>query len=91
MIKFFYFNVFSFLGLEKYWEDNWNKFDFIMIIFSIASQILFQILSFLKSFKSAKAGRILKITKINRVFRVFKALRSVKFLKIFFEGIDTFN
>ena len=29
------------LGFEKYWEDDWNKFDFGMIILSVASSLLY--------------------------------------------------
>ena len=29
------------LGLEKYFNDGWNKFDFIMVILSIFSSVFF--------------------------------------------------
>lgn len=29
------------LGIEKYWEDDWNKFDFGMIVLSVASSLLY--------------------------------------------------
>lgn len=79
------------LGIEKYWEDPWNKFDFIMIIISILSDILFSILSVLKSVRSAKAGKLLRLTKINRMFKVFKAIRTVKLLNFLIIGADAFN
>ncbi len=28
-------------GIEKYWEDDWNKFDFAMIVLSLSSNILY--------------------------------------------------
>ena len=28
-------------GIEKYWEDDWNRFDFGMIILSVASSLLY--------------------------------------------------
>lgn len=29
------------LGIEKYWEDDWNRFDFGMIVLSVASSLLY--------------------------------------------------
>jgi voltage-gated sodium channel len=71
------------LGIEKYYEDNWNKFDFAMIILSILSNILFRFLTILKAAKSAKAGRLLRLAKMNRVLRVCKAARSAKIFRVF--------
>jgi len=33
------------LGVEKYWEDDWNRFDIGMIILSVASDLLYGILT----------------------------------------------
>lgn len=33
------------LGVEKYWEDDWNRFDLGMIILSVASNLLYGILT----------------------------------------------
>lgn len=66
------------LGLEKYWEDGWNRFDFYMIIMSLAIDFVFKMLTFLKSVRTAKASKLIRITKANRVFRMFRACRSVK-------------
>lgn len=79
------------LGLEKYWEDNWNKFDFFMVLLSLFSNLLYSVLTVLKSAKSAKATKILKITKLNRVFKMFRALRTVKVVNVLMIGADTFH
>lgn len=79
------------LGIEKYWEDDWNKFDCIMILFSLFSNLLYTVISVVRSAKSAKAGKLLRLTKLNRVFKMFRALRTVKIVNFFLIGADAFN
>ena len=76
------------LGLEKYFEDDWNMFDFAMIIMSLFSNFLYSVLTIVRSAKSVKATKILKLTKINRVLKAFRALRSVKIFNFFMIGAD---
>lgn len=78
------------LGVEKFFNDSWNVFDFFMVFMSALSIALSTTLSFLRSAKSAKATKILRLTKINRIFRIFKALRSVKFLNLILSGFELF-
>ncbi len=79
------------LGIEKYFEDDWNKFDFSMILISILSNVLYSVLNILRSVKSAKAGKLLRLTKLNRVFKMFRALRTVKVFNLVMIGADTLN
>ncbi|EAR82678.2 cation channel family transporter (macronuclear) [Tetrahymena thermophila SB210] len=93
---FFYAYLLEFLikvigiGIEKYFEDSWNCFDFFMVVMSFLNIVLSTTLSFLQNTKSAKATKLLRLTKINRVFRIFKALRSIKFLSILLAGFELF-
>ncbi|KAL4467991.1 hypothetical protein ABPG72_015861 [Tetrahymena utriculariae] len=93
---FFYAYLIEFLvkiigiGIEKYFDDSWNCFDFFMVLMSFLNIVLSTTLSFLQNTKSAKATKLLRLTKINRVFRIFKALRSIKFLSILLAGFELF-
>ena len=78
-------------GIEKYWEDDWNKFDFIMVLISIGSDLLYEVLTVLRGAKTAKAGKLLRLTKINRVFKMFRALRTVKVVNFLILGAEAFN
>ena len=86
------------LGIEKYtdfgrqlvlenlyFDDDWNIFDFIMIIMSLVSNLLYEIMAVLRSAKSIKATRLIRLTKVNRVFKLFRALRTVKIINIPFK------
>jgi len=58
-------------GSTKYFSSNWNRFDFILIIFSIPSLILF-----LLNFDQLNISFLLSF----RVLRVFKSFRFLKFI-----------
>lgn len=78
------------LGIEKYFNDNWNCFDFGMMLVSLLSVILSNTFSFMKTAKSAKSTRLLRLLKINRVLRIFRTLRSFKIFNFLFAGIELF-
>jgi voltage-gated sodium channel len=62
-------------GVRNYFEENWNKFDFILICLSVPTLI-----SFLGGFKIDSLSFLLVL----RVLRIFKSLRFLKFIP----GID---
>jgi voltage-gated sodium channel len=66
---------FNEFGIKKYFESNWNRFDFILIALSIPSLI-----AFILSRDIADLDYIL-------VFRVMRVFKSIRFLK-FIPGID---
>ena len=78
-------------GLQKYWDDDWNKFDFIMVSISVLSELLYEVISVLSQAKTAKAGKLLRLTKLNRLFKMFRALRTAKFCRFLEAGADTFD
>lgn len=42
-----------------------NRFDFVMVIFSLTADFILNFLSFLKVARTAKGGKFLKIHKVN--------------------------
>ena len=79
------------LGIEKYWDDDWNKFDFVLVIMSWASDIFIGAMASFKAAKTAKMSKLVKLTKLNRVFKMFRACRSIKALSFLFAGADLFG
>ena len=79
------------LGLEKYYDDDWNKFDLALVIMSWGSDFFMSYMASFKAAKSAKMTKLLKITKLNRVFKMFRACRSIKMLNVFCVGMDLFG
>ena len=51
------------LGIKSYFSDNWNKFDFVLVLSTI---MLSTALSSLRMLKSAKVGRLARISKIGK-------------------------
>jgi hypothetical protein len=52
------------LGIEKYFDDSWNVFDFVMIILGIISIMLQDVLTVFKDAKSIKSGRLFKVARV---------------------------
>ncbi|EGR33043.1 hypothetical protein IMG5_062980 [Ichthyophthirius multifiliis] len=92
-----YFYIFEFVlkivgfGIEKYFQDNWNCFDFAMIIVSLSSNILNEVFRFLKSAKSAKTTKLIKLSKLNRIFKVFHTIKNTKLFNCLAIGAETLN
>jgi voltage-gated sodium channel len=34
-------------GVQKYWDDDWNKFDFIMVLISVFASLLYEVITVL--------------------------------------------
>lgn len=57
-------------GFSTYWSSNWNKMDFLLILVSVPSLILF----------IGGSSQPLSILLVFRVLRVFKSFRFIKFI-----------
>ncbi|EGR34811.1 hypothetical protein IMG5_001520 [Ichthyophthirius multifiliis] len=73
------------LGFEKYFEDSWNVFDFLMLIMTLSTNILTQLIQVLKN------AKLLKISRINRIIKIFNKLRSFKVFNLLIIGAETLN
>lgn len=51
------------LGPTDYFRDNWNKFDFLLVVISLCMDVTISILKFAKNLRSAKSLRIVKLSK----------------------------
>lgn len=77
------------LGVEKYYEDEWNIFDFSLLSLSIFSLFSDNIVSFFRTLKTAKSSKIVRITKLNKMFRSIKGIRSLKVLNFLVLGAES--
>lgn len=77
------------LGIEKYWEDNWNRFDLALVILSLVSNIFVSVVTILKTARSARAGKLIRLTRLNRLFRMFRAVRNINVVNFIMIGADT--
>lgn len=70
------------LGAVQYWDDKWNRFDFILVVGSLID-IMFNAIN-TSIFRVFRVGRILarvfRILRVSRVFRLFKALSGLRIL-----------
>ena len=69
------FKLVSF-GFKGYWVNNWNKFDFCVVISSIVDLIMNQLGNQLGSFLRVgpQLARILRVLRVSRLFRLAKGL-----------------
>lgn len=51
------------LGPTDYFRDNWNKFDFFLVVISLCVDVTISLLKFAKNLKSAKSLKIVKLSK----------------------------
>ena len=80
------------LGVEKYFLDTWNQFDFSMVVISICGSLLESLTSFLKSSaNTVKSSKLLKLTRLNKLFRAFRACRTIKVVSFVFHGIEVLS
>ena len=54
------------LGPTLYFRDNWNKFDFFLVVVSLSVDVTISALKVAKNLKSAKSLRILRLSKSQR-------------------------
>ena len=71
-------------GLEwkPYWDDPWNKFDFILVVFSlfdIAISVIDLNFSFFRVLRVGRVlGRLLRIIRVSRIARLAKAFSGLR-------------
>jgi len=79
------------LGFEKYISDDWNIFDFSMIVLSIFSSFVKSLFSAARSIKASKTSKLAKVTKLSKVLRMFKIMRVTKCFKFVLFAVEIIN
>lgn len=77
----FFLKIIAF-GMYGYFNDNWNIFDFSLILMSLLTTLAFSMFKFAKNARTAKTSRVLRSTKIHRTLKMTKSIRSVRFMKV---------
>jgi len=65
------------LGVTDYFKDNWNKFDFFLIVSSLAMDMTVSFLKSARSLRSAKSLRFLRIARSPRALRMLRVLNKI--------------
>jgi two pore calcium channel protein 1/two pore calcium channel protein 3 len=77
-------------GIEAYFDENWNKFDFLLVMTTVLFDVILAQIFNGNVGSSLQASKVLKITKIQKVFRLFRAFRTIKILSFFAAGLEIF-
>lgn len=68
------------LGIDIYFKDTWNKFDFSLIIMSILTIVLFDYMAILKNLRGVKIVKLTRIQKALKMLKALKCIRSFRFV-----------
>lgn len=74
-----FFKVYAMGSFRAYWRDNWNRFDFIVVILSLPSLVIF--------FFDFKALSAFLVLRLSRLFKFFRLLRFTPHGMMIWEGI----
>ena len=78
------------LGVVGYFKDNWNKFDFSLVIASIFLEGSMSMLKVARTSKSAKVAKVAKVSKSQRGLKLIRGLKSFRAARILHAGVSTF-
>lgn len=68
------------LGILKYFRDNWNRLDFILIVVTLTTDFAVSLFKVLRNARTVKATRIVRINKTYRLIRILRSFRVNKSL-----------
>ena len=79
------------LGIRGYFSDNWNRFDFFLVILTIAVDTALRSLRLLRSAKAGRIARLGKLSRTAKMTRMFRAFKTVRICKICRYFVRTFK
>jgi len=77
------------LGVHSYFKDNWNKFDFALVISSLVMNVTVNLLKSARSLRSAKSLRFFRVARSQRALRLLKFVKKIKFFRILITSLST--
>lgn len=77
------------MGFYEYFSDNWNKFDFILVVLSLLLSVTMSVIRISKNLISSKGLRFLRISKNQRMLKLVKWMEKNAFFKWIFATINT--
>ena len=63
------------LGHQAYFRDNWNKFDFSLIIISLSTSFALSFFRFVRNVRTVRATRLVRTTRVNRTARTIRCFK----------------
>ena len=77
------------MGVTAYFNDNWNKFDFMLVVISLLLSVTLTVLRVTKNLVSTRGVRFLRYQRCQRFLKVTKWMRKNKWLSWIFSITDT--
>lgn len=66
------------MGLDDYFSDNWNKFDFILVVLSLILSVTMSVIRISKNLVSSRGVKFLRLSKNPRLLKLAKWMRKIK-------------
>lgn len=79
------------MGFRNYFRDNWNKFDFLLVVTSLLMNVTVNLLKSARGLRSAKSLRFFRIARSQRVLRLLKFVKRIKAVRIILQSAATFH
>ena len=77
------------LGFRDYFRDNWNKFDFVLVVSSLLMNVAVNLLKSARGLRSTRGLRFLRVARSQRALRLLKFIKKVHCLNIIIISADT--
>jgi hypothetical protein len=76
------------MGIVDYFDDNWNKFDFILVVLSLFLNITMSVLRVTKNLVASRGIRFIRFGKSQRCLRVCKWIQNNRISKAVFRTVN---
>ena len=77
------------LGVRDYFKDNWNKFDFALVVSSLMMSVAVNLLKSARGLRSTRGLRFFRVARSQRALRLLKFIKKVNCLNIIVTSADT--
>ena len=79
------------MGVKDYFDDSWNRFDFILVVLSLISNVTMSVLRVSKNLISSRGVKFLRLSKSHRCGRLIKSMKKRRFFKWIFATVNTLS
>ncbi|CAI2382878.1 unnamed protein product [Moneuplotes crassus] len=79
------------LGVSEYFNDNWNRLDFVMVILSLILSVTMSVIRISKNLVSSRGIKFLRFSKNQRCLKLVKWMKKSKTMFWLFATLDTLS
>lgn len=77
------------MGIVEYFNDNWNRFDFILVVLSLILNVTMSVLRISKNLISSRGLKFLRLSKSQRGLKMVKWMKKSRLVSWIFSVINT--